>query len=229
MTPESLLALLQFSDGLFPAGAYAHSHGLETYVQRGMVRDAHGAEELLFAYLRGSAGPSDAVAVVNTMRAAAACDLDRCLEIDAILDAMKSAAELRNASRQLGRQTMRVATALMPNPIIAHFSRLAEADATPCHHAVAFGLAGTANHWTEADSARAYLYSTTAAFAGAALRLIPLGQIQAQRLIHSALRLVASLATRAVDTDISEMAGFAPGLEIAAMRHARLQERLFRS
>ena len=34
MSPDhAFLTLLQFADGLFPAGGFAHSLGLETYVQ----------------------------------------------------------------------------------------------------------------------------------------------------------------------------------------------------
>ena len=65
MNPESTLTLLQFADGLFPAGAYAHSFGLEAYAARGIVSDAADVERLLRAYLQGSAGPTDAVAVVG--------------------------------------------------------------------------------------------------------------------------------------------------------------------
>src|SRR5207247_461213 len=39
MTTDALLALLQLGDGLFPAGGFAHSFGLETYAQEGRVRD----------------------------------------------------------------------------------------------------------------------------------------------------------------------------------------------
>ena len=42
MTKDALLSLFQFSDGLFPTGAYAHSFGLEYYVQSGAVRNAEG-------------------------------------------------------------------------------------------------------------------------------------------------------------------------------------------
>jgi urease accessory protein len=229
MTPESFLSLLQFSDGLFPAGSYAHSQGLETYVQNAMVYDAAGAAKFLKAYLRGSAGPSDAVAVVNAMRAARKCDLMRCLEIDAIINAIKLPTELRDASRQLGRQTLRVALALHDDSVAAKFEVSVESALTPCHHAVVFGIVGAALGWQLQDAARAYLYSSAAAIAGAALRLIPLGQLQAQKLIYGALPLIASLARSAVEMDISEMTSFAPGLEIAAMRHAALKERLFRS
>src|SRR2546430_3540313 len=38
MSTDSLLSLLQFTDALFPAGAYAHSFGLEFCVQAGTVR-----------------------------------------------------------------------------------------------------------------------------------------------------------------------------------------------
>jgi urease accessory protein len=229
MTPDVFLSLLQFSDGLFPAGAYAHSYGLETYVQKGLVRDAASAEEFVFAHLRGSAGTCDAAAMVNAMRASQKRDLGCCLAIDAILDAMKPAVESREASRQLGRQTLRVAGALLEDSMIDEFSSLAETEETPCHHAVAFGITGAALGWWPADGARAYLYSATAALAGAAVRLIPLGQIQAQRLIYHALPLIASLAASSVNTRISELASFAPAIEIASMRHAKLAERLFRS
>lgn len=42
MNCETLLSLLQFSDGLFPVGMYAHSFGLETYAGDGTIRDAEG-------------------------------------------------------------------------------------------------------------------------------------------------------------------------------------------
>src|SRR5205823_12787178 len=44
MTDPAFLALLQLADGLFPAGGFVHSFGLETYVQEGRVVDAAGLE-----------------------------------------------------------------------------------------------------------------------------------------------------------------------------------------
>ena len=99
---DSFLSLLQFADGLFPAGAYAHSFGLEYYVQSGGVKDAAGVEEFLRAYLEGFVAPTDAVALLCTGRAARAGDLAACLALDETLDAMKTASELRDAS-QIGR------------------------------------------------------------------------------------------------------------------------------
>ena len=229
MNPEATITLLQFADGLFPAGAYAHSFGLEAYVARGIVSDAGDVEQLLRAYLQGSAGPTDAVAVVGALRATSLKDLDRCLELDSLIDAMKPALELRNASRQMGRQTARIADALLEHPIVRQFARLASADIAPCHHSVVFGIAGGAQGWPPFETAAAYLYSSTAAIVGAALRLIPLGQLKGQLIIRNLTPLIGSLATEATAKGVYEMAGFAPALEIASMRHAAMDARLFRS
>ncbi len=228
MTGESLLSLLQFADGLFPAGAYAHSFGLETYVEAGHVREVGAVEEFVRAHLC-AAGATDVVAAVNTLRAASAQDLASCLEFDEILEAMKPAAELRDASRQLGRQTLRVTAALLHDPVTQRFSKLADENRTPCHHAIVYGIAGAAQRWNPGDAAQGYLYASASGVVAAALRLIPLGQLQAQMIIRNVMPLINSLAQEALDIRISEMGAFAPGLEIAAMRHERLQARLFRS
>ena len=229
MTPEATIALLQFSDGLFPAGAYAHSFGLETYVARGIVSDAAGVEKILRAYLQGSAGPTDAVAVVNALRATVEGDLHECMRIDALLDAMKPASELRDASRQMGRQTLRVANSLIEHPIVRELARAVFAGDTPGHHSVAFGIAGGAHGWPPYEAAAAYLYSATAAIVGASLRLLPLGQLKGQLIIRNLAPLITELAHDATEKNIAELSGFAPGLEIASMRHAAMDARLFRS
>ena len=108
MAADSFLRLLQFSDGLFPVGGYAHSFGLETLVQLGRVENERDVVAFLHAYLESSAAPTDAVAVLCARGYALALDLDACLRLDRLLDALKPAAELREASRQIGRQTLRI-------------------------------------------------------------------------------------------------------------------------
>ena len=94
---------------------------------------------------------------------------------------------------------------------------------------LAFGLAGSALGWPPEAAARAYLYSTTALLVGAALRLLPLGQLDGQRALWRAGPLIARLARQALGKGPADLWSFAPGLEIAGMRHARLEARLFRS
>lgn len=225
MNSAAFLTLLQFADGLFPAGAFAHSLGLETLLQSGGVDGEQSVLEFLESYLEGSSAPTDCAAALRAWQASAEGDVASCLALDKLLEAMKPARELREASRQMGRQTLRVAAHLAPDRLLAHFSAAVEENITPGHHAVVFGVVGHRFGWPREEMARAFLYSTSAALVGAALRLLPLGQLAGQRILWSVQPLIARLAAEARE----EMWSFAPAQEIAAMRHARLEARLFRS
>jgi urease accessory protein len=227
---DSFLSLLQFTDGLFPAGAYAHSFGLEYYVQSGGVSDAAGVEEFLRAYLEGSAAPTDAVAVLCAARAGKAGDFAACITLDETLDAMKTVSELRDASRQMGRQMLRVVNHLHgQHRVLADFGEQVGTGVAPGHHPVVFGIIGGVTAWAPEEMAGAYLYSTSAALVGAALRLMPLGQLAGQRILWNIRPLIAKLAGEVQGKTQADMWTFAPALEIAGMRHASLDARLFRS
>ncbi|HVA94312.1 MAG TPA: urease accessory protein UreF [Candidatus Dormibacteraeota bacterium] len=229
MHMDSFLSLLQFSDGLFPAGAYAHSFGLEYYVQSSGVTNAAGVEGFLRAHLESSLAPTDAVALLCARRAGKVGDLPACIALDETLDAMKAAGELRDASRQMGRQTLRVANHMPGQPLLAQYGQAVAQGLAPGHHPVVFGMIGAAMQWPAQEMTGAYLHSFSAALVGAALRLMPLGQLAGQRILWNVHPLIAKLAGEAQGKTQEEMWSFAPALEIASMRHASLEARLFRS
>lgn len=229
MASARLLSLLHFADSAFPTGGYAHSFGLEACCQEGAVTDAAGVERFLRSHLEGSAGPADATAAAGARRAFARADLATCRELDDTLEAMKTVREFREGSRQMGRQTLRVAAALTADPVLATYRDAVDAGARPGHHAVAFGMAGGALGWEAEETAAAFLYSTTALLVGAALRLLALGQLEGQRLLWRLGPDLDRLAREAAARDPVEMWSFAPGNELAGIRHEALETRLFRS
>jgi len=226
---EPLLALLQLADGLFPAGGFAHSLGLESYVQAGMVRNAAGVAAFLEAQLEGSAGPTDAVAVACAVRCASAGDIEGCLDLDARLDAMRWVPELRAASVQMGRQTLRTASLAHAVPFLDAFARAVADDRAPGHHATVFGIVLGGQGVDAEAAAAAYLHTTAVLVVNAALRLLPLGQVEGQRVLAAMRPHIAVLAARAASAHVDDLWAFAPGLEIAGLRHADLSARLFRS
>jgi urease accessory protein len=146
-----------------------------------------------------------------------------------MVDAMKAPSELRDASRQIGRQTLRVATHLPCHLLLEGFGKAVADEITPGHHPVVFGMIGGILQWDALEMTGAYLYSTSTALVGAALRLLPLGQLAGQRIVWNARPLIAACAAEAQDKHEADMCSFAPALEIASMRHALLDARLFRS
>jgi urease accessory protein len=238
MSIDGLLAVLRFADGLFPAGGFAHSFGLETYVQTGMVRDRAGLEEFLNAQLAGSVGPTDAVATACAARFAGRGDLDGWLDLDARLDATRWVPEFRLASRQMGRQTLRVALATVETPFLAALGRAVDLSAggdgcssTPAagHHATVFGAALGCCGVEAEVAAAAYLHSAAVLVVNAALRLLPLGQVDGQAALAAVQSLIGRLAARAALASADDLWSFTPGLEIAGLHHADLDARLFRS
>ena len=94
---------------------------------------------------------------------------------------------------------------------------------------MAFGVVGAELGWLETEMATGYLYSTCAGLVAAALRLLPLGQMAGQRILWALAPSIARLARTALQKDIADVWSFSPAIEIAAMRHAALDARLFRS
>jgi urease accessory protein len=226
---EAWLAVLQFADGLFPAGGFAHSLGLETYVQDGLVTDRTGLEAFVTAHLEGASGPADAVAVAVALRLAVAGDVLGWVELDERLEAMKPVPETREASRQMGRQTLRVAVSLGADAFLADLARAVADGLAPGHHAAVFGAALGRAGAAPGLAAAAYLHSTAALLVGAGLRLMALGQVDGQRVLAAVRPRIARLAAAAATATPADMWSFTPGLELASLRHATLDSRLFRS
>ena len=225
----ALLTLLQFADGLFPAGGFAHSFGLETYVQDGRVRDRHDLEMFVAAHLDGSAGPADAAAAAIAVGVARRDESHEWFALDARLDAMKTVPEFRAASRQMGRQALRVAAGLGDDPFLGRLARAVDDDRAAAHHATVFGAAVGRGGAEPERAAAAYLYSSAALLVGAGLRLIALGQLDGQRVLAAMRGRIERLAAAAAMATVDDLWSFNPALELAGIRHAALDMRLFRS
>ena len=231
---QVLWHLLQTSDQFFPTGGFAFSHGLEMYVAAGLVHDRATCRHLLTELFNHAIGPTDLVFCAHAHRLAAGPDaadakLSSLVDLDHLLAAMKVPRELRLESRHVGRSFLRAAMALSPSRLAQAFWEQVQRGEAPGHHAVAFGLVAHESGLPETSALLAYLYTLAASLAAAAVRLVPLGQSDGQRLLHELQPCCLGLVERYAHLTPDDAWSGAPGLDIRSMQHERLYSRLCRS
>jgi urease accessory protein len=228
MNSLSLIHGLRFIDNFFPSGGYAYSSGLEAAVQEGAVRDAEGFREYVEDMLRAGVATREAVGVSLACEATRRSKLPPALKADAELEAMKIGYESRLASRQMGLQVMRIAVDRdKPHVVLQAFHAELLESRTPGHFPVCLGLTLAANGWSRTDAIAAFLYQTAVGFVSAAMKVLPIGQREGQRLLAQWTPLFIELS-RQVPVRL-DMHTWTPIQDIYAMRHSRLESRLFRS
>jgi len=228
MNTRSLLTGLRFVDSFFPSGGYAFSSGLEAAVQGGAVRNAEELSRFVVESLTTGIGEREAVVVGLAHESFMSGLLDDSLKADRELDAMKLGRESRTASRQMGRQVIRLAANQQArHPLIEDYLAAVEAERTPGHLVVSFGLTLAAAGWSKEDSIAAFLYQAATGFVAAAMKLMPVGQREGQRLLESWLEVIERVSQKAAHQRVLQ--SWSPVQDIYAMRHSRLESRLFRS
>ncbi|BCA56783.1 putative urease accessory protein UreF [Nitrospira sp. KM1] len=228
MDTLALLEGLRFLDSFFPSGGYAFSSGLEAAVQAGALTNGEGLSRYVEDLLRGGLGKREAVAVREAHDALVSNDLARALTIDRDLDAMKIGRDSRLASRQMGRQVIRISAEHMPVcKLLRQFQAKVETGHAFGHHAVAMGLTLAACEWPRRETVAGYLYHNAVGLVSAAMKLLPVGQREAQNLLHRWTAVIDKLSEEVLLS--GHMSFWSPVQDIYAMRHHRLESRLFRS
>lgn len=228
LTPMQVLSLLQFSDSWFPTGAFTHSNGLESYVQRG-VQDIDSLWELIATRLIRGSARSDMVAVRGAMTAYHTQDEDLLHDLDERLSAMKVAREGREASTKIGRQLLRNGQALLNDPALARYQQAINSNRCAGHHALVHGLLFASLKMDAQTALLAFAYGLAAGQVSAALKLTTIGPTRAQQLLHNLIPAMQQAAEIALASPLDELQSFTPALEIHMMQHEHLFRRLFSS
>jgi urease accessory protein len=228
MTTLAFLKGFRFVDSFFPSGGYAYSSGLEAAVQGGAVKSSEELSRFVLESLTAGMGEREAVATGLAHDAIVSGILDIALKADRELEAMKLGRESRVASRQMGRQVIRLAAEQSDRHLLIGDYRAAlEADQTAGHVAVAMGLTLAAAGWSKTDSIAAFLYQVATGYVAAAMKLMPVGQCEGQRLLDSWLEVIERVSRQAAEQ--RALRSWSPVQDIYAMRHSGLESRLFRS
>lgn len=222
-TDIALLRVLQLASPALPIGGYAYSQGLEYAVEQAWVNDLDSAAAWLDGVAKRALGQLDIPVLLRQFAALEAGDLDTVHRWNDWLLANRETAELYLEDSQQGGALLRLMISL-EMPTALDWPR-GEAIALM----TAFAMAGS--YWqTDVRSlAHGVLWSWLENQVGAATKLVPLGQTDAQRLLGRLLPGLPLIVDAASELKDDELGAGLPGLAFASARHEHQYTRLFRS
>lgn len=211
MSTEPLLKLLTWLSPAFPVGSFSYSHGLETAIADGTVRDRASLQAWIAALIAHGSGWTDAVLLAEAH--AAATDPDRLAEAAELGEAMAPAAERRRETLSQGAAFAAAVSAWSP--------------AAPAPYCIAVGKAA-ADHGVPLEPAlTAWLHAFASNLVSIALRAVPLGQTDGVAVLAALEPLILTTAACAAASSLDDLGACALMSDIAAMRHETLSVRLF--
>jgi len=213
MTTDPLLTLTQWFSPGFPVGAFAYSHGLEKAIDTGALRGATDLQLWLEDILRHGAPRNDVILLAAAYRASAE-DLD---DIDATARAVAASSERLTETLDQGQAFARCVEEVWAVQLGAR------------SYPVVVGAAARQTALPLEMTAQFYVHAFASNLISAAVRLVPLGQTEGQRVLAALATDIRTIAARGIAAGLDDLSGSCFALDVAAMQHETQYSKVFRT
>ena len=207
-----LLRLTHWLSPAFPTGAYAYSQGLEWALGPGGIADAAGVEAWLSKMLRHGSAWQDAVLLSLALEPGA--DLGRLSDLSqAIAPSSGRLREMLDQGRAFGLT----------------LAAMGQGEAAGLSLPIAVGRAARGLDLPKTVIIAQYLHGWVLNLATVAVRAVPLGQSEGQRIVQALQPLVLEVAERAALASEDDLGTSAFGADMAGMLQAGMDVRIYRT
>lgn len=221
------LKFVQLLDSALPVGGFAHSFGLETWVAQGRIRTAEDLRGYLECLLSQAVAPMDGWVIRQVYAGKEQSEARVVWEADEVYYASRLAGEVREASVRMGRRLLHLVQALYGWPVVQDLARWIGDGKCRGTHPVVFAWICHALPVSVEKAIGGYLYTTMVNQLQAALRLMKLGQTEAQQLLNELLPVVIQETRKKNgERDVFCYTNFVAH-DIFSMNHEHLYTRLF--
>jgi len=228
-SPLGVLRLQSWLSPAFPTGAYSYSHGLEWAVAAADIHDRDSLVDWLDADLRFGSGRNEAIFFGEAWRCASADDRAKLFAVAELAGALRATSELALESAQQAAACLAVLRRVWPDPLLDWLSETLRERRVQPAAAVVLGAGFARQGVPAAVALPAFLQSWLANLVTAAVRLIPLGQTDAQLAIAELEQVVLTASAQAEGSTLADVGSAALMVDFASAAHETQYTRLFRS
>ena len=220
---NAILAALHLASPALPVGGFAYSQGLEQAIEDRWVTNMESAYRWIRDELVLNLARQELPWWLACYRAAAQSDWMRVVEVNDRLHALRETGEFRLESVQMGHSMAKLFAQWPQGQPLADLTEVVWV--YPSAHAALAAVSGV----TQELALSAYLWSWVENQVLAAVKSVPLGQIEGQALLHRLKVDIAHAMEMSERLNPEESGSAAFGLAITSARHETQYSRLFRS
>ena len=226
---EWLAPLMQTTDTLFPSGGYAHSYGLEELVALGKVDSSEALEEFLIQEIMPALENLELPYLKFCSDAVKNREYEELMELNEEISALKLTREFREAGKSQGTQMIRMIREIYACPVTAEFNRKLHERGGQCQQITATALLRNTQRVPLISCMVAWIYQAISNFCSASVKLLRLGEVACQKIIHRLLETdgVQKAIAKSLKVKRENAGFFNPMLDLASARHELAFSRLF--
>ena len=210
-TDLKFMTVMQWMSPAFPIGAFAYSHGLEWAIDKGHVSNGEKLQKWITDLLEYGSLRTDAIFISLILRGRDVRKMN----------------ELSMALCPAGERLLE--TKLQGSAFAKVIEDVWQQDIGELSLPIAVALASK-NQSIEQDLILpAYLHAFCSNLISAAIRLIPIGQTEGQRIMLELYQTISDLVQTASESEIDDLNSACFFSDVSAMEHEYLQPRIFKT